>query len=1432
MITVHSGWADDFSSLGLCPLQPTECTIEEHAGGMYQLKMTHPMDDTGRWWHLRNYNIIKAPAPMRETPLINMNQAANTTVVRRVYSVDVNSRLRLRTQPSTSTGKIIGRYKNGTKVVRIGESGSWYKVVVKSGGATGWMHSDYLEYVGEETQTITGKDTPGRIVEPRQTREQLFRITSVQRDDANRCVYITAQHVFYDLKGQLIKGRYEPKNTAAGAAAAAIFDNTIKSHDFDLYTDNDAKIDGEYTGRNVVSALLETDGIVIKSKARLVRDNFDVFLLKDDERDRGVEIRHGKNMTGAVLTEDVSEVATTIVPVGKDKEGEPLYLGGTGYVDAPNVGDLPMTAARQIEYDVRIGDGEGKFENAAKARAELERRANLEFEENGINHPTVGLEVDFVALENTRQYAQYAALQAVHLYDIVRVISARSGIDAKVRVTGYVYNCLRKRFDSITLGELFALDTTLSGYDISNGTLSGTKVIVGSLDGDRIREETIQYAHIAQAMIEQLNANAITALRAHINELVAGNITTDQLYADLAVIAAAQITTANIDKANINWADIKSLTAQVADITAATIKVGKIEWAEIETLNAAIANIADAKIKNATIHSAQIEDLTATVANIVSADIKTADIGYAQIKDLLAQQAIITDGVGGSLLIQRLAVTSANMLGATIGNLVLKSKDGKYYAIVIDTDGTIHTEEVTVTAGEIAAGQTSTGLQIVETTMNVRDLNAQNIKAQKAIIAEIFTSALTAGKITAGEAIIASAVIPELYVTTIRAIGESLELVNGRTNVIYRSETPPTNAGKNDLWIQPSTGAMYQMAVEDGLPDFYIDDAGILYYQYGKDQTVYALTLDENGDLYADENAPFIMNINLDGKIIAWERVKDGELQQAVNDNSELIREQSETITNMAGAIELRVTTEVYKQDAKATKDLIEKNESAISALEGSISSKVSKETYDTELGLVRGDISEIKQTATNIKLEVAKKTATFCQESTPGSFLEGDIWIKPGSGEVYEAVKNDSGTLEWQKSVLTPSQLKTSYIEIAQDHIDISTGGKLNVDSGAAHFRTKDYTLSILADDSSEETVLDFDASSKTLRVDEIVAGNSRPYISGITRVTSGDVGGLDGLAGMLANNQYEQIVYAQTTNDLSGEKIIIKGSNSLVVKITADDLTRVPPIEFRDITGNVYLENLKWSTNSTAVKANSGSIVMRDCYADSKIGLHALDHARISWIGRADDESGMSSAGACTTTAKAQNGAEIKLFGLIPKSNSIIEEKGGIVQSIDTFAFDGSSVDENITVSLPASVGYYGTYNGWHSGQLYQGYSNGKGRIYGCMKFEIPSGIGTVKNATLILQRYKSAGKGAEVDVNIYGSSTAFGSRPTLGTTVYVSREDAIDPGATVSFDVTAAAQDLVDGAIQQLVLYTGESSTMSGKVYSSQYARFDEATLKITY
>lgn len=520
-----------------------------------------------------------------------------------------------------------------------------------------------------------------------------------------------------------------------------------------------------------------------------------------------------------------------------------------------------------------------------------------------------------------------------------------------------------------------------------------------------------------------------------------------------------------------------------------------------------------------------------------------------------------------------------------------------------------------------------------------------------------------------------------------------------------------------------------------------------------------------------------------------------------------------------------------------------------------------------------------------SIALAIRKKNANFYKDEPPIVFDSGDIWVKPNDGtwwiargmtgvnmpeiisdehfhllvrfgedaEDYQLIIDDDGNLcvnygsgqidedgylcsstEWES--LKPSELHTDFINIERDKINIGSGGnvhinaggELNVNAGAAHFRTAEYTLSILDGNGSEDTIMDFDAEGKVLRVSKIESDNMRPYISGTTQVTSTDIGGIDGLKSMLKRAQYEHVVYTQNTPDMSDEVVVIDCCDSLRVEIVADTLTRVPPIEFQCVTGNFLFRNLEWITfGQIALRMDSGEYVFENCSAEAAIGIHVSRNARVVWLGM--DEN-METAGMCDSAVIATEGADVRLVGLIP-AGLLTESMAGTIKAVDTRVGGNATGETGKTITIDAEFGYFGTENGWNADMLYQGYTEGKGLIYGCMKLELPSDVHVITAATLTLTRDSNAGRGSAANVRIYGSATKYGERPTLGN-LYVKRDDAVSPGASASFDVTAGAQDLLNGNIKQFVLYTGESTTATGKVYSRQYARYTKATLKITY
>lgn len=262
--------------------------------------------------------------------------------------------------------------------------------------------------------------------------------------------------------------------------------------------------------------------------------------------------------------------------------------------------------------------------------------------------------------------------------------------------------------------------------------------LVGAVDGGLLRAGTV----VARA----LAAGSVTA-----EKIASGAITADK-------IAAGALTAE----------EIRALTAHLEKVAA--------EELTADALYAALAKVQALAADSITADTIQTDALAAALGRFVSLYAGTGEFDLATIQNLLSNALILQEGVADSMMITNLAVTSANLLNATIDKLVLKGSDGKYYRVFIGTDGTIQTEEVTVTDGEIEAGETGDGRQIVATTANVGSLNATTVKASQAIIGTIFTESLTAGKITANEALIASMTAPLIYTTAITALGNSLDL--------------------------------------------------------------------------------------------------------------------------------------------------------------------------------------------------------------------------------------------------------------------------------------------------------------------------------------------------------------------------------------------------------------------------------------------------------------------------------------------------------------------------------------------------------------------------------------------------------------------------------------------------------------------------------
>ena len=809
------------------------CTVTETLNGEWELTLVHDIDERGKWTRLSEGCILRAPVPAAMTPSVGLvtQQYQTSTYDVQIYKITTKSGpLHLRSGTGTNY-RILGKYKKGREVIVLNKTtSSWYEVTAPD-GKHGYMASQYLTFQRTETQTVqTNVGFRNQVIEARQLRDQPFRIYRVVPELDKVTVY--ARHIFYDLLDNMIKS-LKPSPSAVGASVVqSLSEACLSNHAFSFYSNLTSTAEEvEWENVNPVEAMLGENGLVSKYGAELARDWYDVFLVRRVGNDTDVTIREKKNLTGISYDVDETDVVTRIMPTGEDADGNILYLPEL-YLDSPNIGayshpkwiHLPVSEAKEVT------DGD-EPKSKAQCYAEMRKATQAEFDA-GCDMPTVTLKVDFVNCSDAEEYKQYAALTDIFLGDSVRVVARRIGVEVSMRMTQYTYDCLTRKYTSVTLGT--AADTLegsmISSRQLPSGVISGSKLAInsvgagqlqsGSVGSLQVKMAAIQTAHIqdaaitkakiAEATIGELNATAITAISAKIQELAAKNITTDELYAALVTIAVAQITAVNIEKANINWADIGELAAQIAtiaqaqittaninsanidwasianlnaeiakiakaQITAANIENAAIDWAAIKDLNAAVAKIALAQLTTANINNAEIDwasitQLQADIAKLVNASIQTADIDWARIKDLTAGTAIIEKGVNGKLYVADLAVTEANMASLTVGELIVKGADGCFYALSIAEDGTVTTEKKSVGDADISDNSVSGG-KLIEKTITARELNVASIFADEALV-----GAITAANIDVSSLFAAEAFIAQLNAVDISG-NESLRLV-------------------------------------------------------------------------------------------------------------------------------------------------------------------------------------------------------------------------------------------------------------------------------------------------------------------------------------------------------------------------------------------------------------------------------------------------------------------------------------------------------------------------------------------------------------------------------------------------------------------------------------------------------------------------------
>ena len=156
MICVYAPDCTDFSTNGYGPVCPQSATVSETLNGEWELTLTHPLDEAGKWRRLVEGCILRAPVPASVTPRVSMSiQGEDTrTQIYRVNTDVAAANVRggtLRLRSGLGNGyKVLKQYKNGTEMQLAAKTNSsWYEVILPD-GKRGYMSTTFIEYVRTE----------------------------------------------------------------------------------------------------------------------------------------------------------------------------------------------------------------------------------------------------------------------------------------------------------------------------------------------------------------------------------------------------------------------------------------------------------------------------------------------------------------------------------------------------------------------------------------------------------------------------------------------------------------------------------------------------------------------------------------------------------------------------------------------------------------------------------------------------------------------------------------------------------------------------------------------------------------------------------------------------------------------------------------------------------------------------------------------------------------------------------------------------------------------------------------------------------------------------------------------------------------------------------------------------------------------------------
>ena len=264
---------------------------------------------------------------------------------------------------------------------------------------------------------------------------QLYRIPLQNNIQAQgNSVKATANHIFFDLNNDFNEDtRAENKSVADALAIAIAVNPKFTVGECDDLGLNTAYFIAESPTQSIYNKILDRWG------GELLCDNYNLSIKSKIGTNTGILIKYGKNIQGFEQTLDWSNLATKIIPKGKDGLVIDLVNGGNSFLISPRVNDYPFVITKEVKFE-NIEDAT-ELKNACLALWGI------------VDLPSVNYKVVFADLAKTIEYKDFKDMLTLNLGDSVLVRHKIFKCDLTARVIKIVKNEITNTIISLELGQ-------------------------------------------------------------------------------------------------------------------------------------------------------------------------------------------------------------------------------------------------------------------------------------------------------------------------------------------------------------------------------------------------------------------------------------------------------------------------------------------------------------------------------------------------------------------------------------------------------------------------------------------------------------------------------------------------------------------------------------------------------------------------------------------------------------------------------------------------------------------------------------------------------------------------------------------------------------------------------------------------------------------